>query len=229
MKSKRLFIKFSCFAFLACVLIASLSSFIIRPEDRRYADYFLRMHAAELFRTQSFILNKSWSYVSTRRLEKIEMRFSCYKVLSLNQARKLIISIATELIDKINADSVMKEKHLITEPFTFDRLKLEIRTDNILSENADVASVRVILLDGGELTYETYPLSTLYSGGPTKTYKETYEYALMLLDDPALLEMSDVKIYSQLTAPTWKGTIYSPETPAFQKGPSEVQQAPLFK
>lgn len=202
------------------VALGVLSSYSILPQDKKYVDYFLRLHAAELFRTQSFILNKSWSYTSQTKLEKIELRFSCYKVLSIDQARKLIVKITTELLEKINSDTGLREKHIVTSPFGVNRLKIEIKTDNIMSQNCDVASVRTILLNNNEIVYETYPPSTLFSGY-SRTYKETFEYALMLLDDPALLELSDSQVRSQMNQKTWKGQVYLPEHPEFSAPSSQ--------
>lgn len=211
------------FLFGVC-LITFASGASILPKDKQYADYFLRMHAAELFRDRSFVLDKSWAYVSTTRLERVEMRFSCYKVLTVNQARKLIVDLATELVDKINADSKMREKHLLKDPFTFDRLKLEVRTNNVFSRNVDVTSVRVVLLNNGQITYETYTPSTLFSGSSSE-YKETLEYAFMLLDDPALIEQVDTEIRSNWKKKEWKGQMYSPEQPKFMriKEPSPLE------
>ena len=202
--------------FLGLCLVVCASSATILPKDKQYAEYFIRLHAAELFRTKSFVLDKSWAYVSANRLERVEMRFSCYKVLSVNQARKLIVDVATELLEKINADSKMKEKHLVSTPFTVDRLKIEIKTSNVFSRNSDVTSVRVILLNNGQITYETYTPSSIYHGS-ARDYKETFQYALMLLDDPALIDQVDAEIRDNWKKKEWQGEMYPPEQPLFKK------------
>lgn len=196
-------------------LLFSFCCSSVLPKDKRYVDYFLHLHAAELFRTQSFVLKKSWAYVSQLRLERVSMSFSCYKVLTVNQARKLIVSLANGLLDKINSDTELRARHLVIAPFTVDRLRLEVKTENILSENADVASVRLIVLNGPEITYETYPISSIYSGGPT-IYKETFEYALMQLDDPALLDQLDNPVVRKAAPQPWTGKDFSAERPSFQ-------------
>ena len=184
-------------------------------QKKRYVDYFLHLYAAELFRNQSFVLNKSWGYVTQDRLECVGMHFSCYKAMTVDQSRRMIVDLINQLLERINADTEMKARHLVNEPFYAKRLRLEIRTDNIFSENSDVASVRIIRFNGSELVYESYPKSTIYSGGPRVLCRETFEDALMKLDDAALLEQPDNPLRRPLTLTPWTGNIYSPEMPSF--------------
>ena len=210
---------------LGLVLLCFSTGASILTKDKQYVEYFLRMHSAELFRDQAFVLDKSGCYVSPKRLEMVEMSLSCYKVLTLNQARKMIVDLSLDLLDKINADSGMKERGLVTSRFTVDRIKLKVKTNNVFSKNADVTSIRMMELDHGVLTYETYTPSTLYTGF-SKTYKETFQYALMLLDNPALLEEVDAEIRDKGKKTAWKGTRYLPESPSFSSLP--VQKWPVM-
>ncbi len=175
--------RFSRLALPLSLGIFALSGYI-PPQDRRYVDYFLKLQSAELFRTRSFLLNSSWAYVSQKKLERVEMRFSYYKILDVNKTRKLITSVAQELVEKINSDSVLQEKALLPEPFTIDQLCLEIRMDNVMSANADQEAVKRVRLEKGVITYEFFKGSTIFHSSPASAYKETYQYALMLLDEP---------------------------------------------
>ena len=189
-------------------------------QKKRYVDYFLHLYAAELFRNQSFVLNKSWSYISPERLECVGMNFSCYKAMTVDQSRRMVVGLINQLLDRINADTEMKARHLVKEPFYAKRLRLEIRTDNIFSENSDVASVRLIRFNGNEIVYESYPKSTIYSGSPRTLCRETFEDALMKLDDATLLDQPDNPVRPPSTPIPWTGDVYSPEKPHFTP-PSE--------
>ncbi len=154
----------------------------VSPKDRQYVDYFLRLQAADLFKKQSFLLNWSCAYVNHLRIEGVDMSFSCYRVLTQPQARKLIVSVALEIVKKINSDPILKERKFLEEPFTIDRLYLKIETNNVMSQQAEVETIQKIYLDRGQITYITYPASTLVTGYPT-TYEETLELAMMYLGE----------------------------------------------
>ena len=175
----------------------------VPPEDRQYVDYFLKLQAADLFRTKAFTLDSCWAFVSTRQLERVEMSFTCSRVLSTNNARKLLVSVVKQLLAKINSDSLLKERRLVTIPFTAGQVYLEIKTDNIFSANAATNTVRRMLLNDGVITYQSYSASTLFCG-PSYTFQETYEMALMLLDEPVEFEPGRETGTSTLCSPQMK-------------------------
>lgn len=183
------------------IIGASLFCGYVAPQDRQYVDYFLRLHAAELFRQRAFVLQGCQAYVSQRQLERVDMRFLCYKAISVDQARRLLVTLVQDLVNRINSDSVLKEKQLVIQPFRSDQVHFELRTDNIFSREADVATVQRIILEGNTITYRTYKAATLFSG-PSETFQETYQYALMLLDEPT-------EYNPEATRP--KGRIKNPE------------------
>lgn len=180
--------RFSRLALPLSLGILALSGYI-PPQDRKYVDYFLKLEAAELFRTRAFLLTSSWAYVSQKKLEKVDMRFTYYRALDINQTRRLIVSVAQELVDKINSDSMLQQKKLLVDSFAIEQLRLEIRMDNAVSANTDTPTIRRVVLDKGVITYDTFRISTLFSGG-SDTYKETFQYALMLLDEPTEFQPS---------------------------------------
>lgn len=210
-----------------CALLCSLCGATTFAQNKRYVDYFLHLYAAELFRTRSFVLNKSWAYVSQNRLERVGMNFSCYKAMTINQSRRLVVDVIDQLVDRINADSEMKARHLVDEPFYADRIRLELKTENIFSENVDTASVRHIHFNGTDIVYETYPLSTLYSGSPSTIYQETFEDALMKLDDPTLFDQPGNPLKKPSTRSLWTGKVYAPESPRFAASGESVRKVPL--
>jgi hypothetical protein len=161
---------------------ASLLSGYAAPQDRQYVDYFLRLQAADLFRQKSFLLNWSCAYVNQNRLLGVDLCFSCYRSLSINQARKLLVGVAQEIVDKINNDPSIRERNLLPEPFTLNQLYLKIETDNVFSQQADMETVQTMCLDRGNITYYSYPASTLFYGRVTKS-EETLEQAQMLLGE----------------------------------------------
>ena len=120
------------------------------------------------------------------------MRFSFYRALTVNQARELIVSVAQELVERINSDSEIRSRKLLTSPFHISGLYLEIRTDNVISKHADVESVQRITLNKGTLTYQSYPASELLYGR-TSVYKESFEQALMFLDLPTEFDSEQVQ------------------------------------
>ena len=84
-----------CGLIFSLVIGATLLCGYVAPKDRKYVDYFLKLHAADLFRSKSFLLESSWAYVSRKGIERIDMRFSFYRVLTVNQARELIVEEKT--------------------------------------------------------------------------------------------------------------------------------------
>ena len=154
------------------------------PQDRQYVDYFLRLQAADLFRKRSFLLNWSCAYVNQNRIQGVDLCFSCSRTLSLKQARKLLVVVAEELVKNINSDSSIRERKLLPEPFTLNQLYIKIDTDNVFSAQADVENVRTMCLDRGNISYETYPASTLFYGRTT-SFQETLEFARMLVGEPS--------------------------------------------
>ena len=204
-----------CGLILPLIIGATLLCGYVAPEDRKYVDYFLKLHAADLFRSKSFLLDSSWGYVSRKGVERVDMRFSFYRVLTVNQARELIVAVAQELIEKINSDSEMRKKNILSAPFSVCQLHLEIRTDNALSRNSDVASIQRIILDRGTITYQSYPASQLLYGR-SSVYKESYEQALMFLDLPTEFETSEKKTEepSEKYIP-FSRRVESPEVAAF--------------
>jgi len=163
------------------------------PQDRQYVDYFLRLQAADLFRKKSFLLNWSCAYVNSNRLLGVDLSFSCYRALSLNQARKLLVEVAEEIVEKINSDPSLHERNLLPEPFTLNQIYLKIETDNIFSYQADMETIQSMYLDCGNITYNSYPASTLFYGCTTK-YKETLEQARMFLGEKVLFGEPPVPI-----------------------------------
>jgi len=152
------------------------------PQDRQYVDYFLRLQAAELFRQKSFLLNWSCAYVNQNRLLGVDLCFSCYRSISINQARKLLVSVAEEIVAKINNDPSLHERNLLPEPFTLDQVYLKIETDNVFSAQADIETVQTMYLDRGNITYYSYPASTLFYGRVTK-FEERIDQARMILGE----------------------------------------------
>jgi hypothetical protein len=152
------------------------------PQDRQYVDYFLRLQAADLFRKKSFLLNWSCASVNCNRLLGVDLCFSCYKTLSINQARKLLVEVAEEIVDKINNDPSLHERGMLPEPFTLNQIYLKIETDNVFSAQADMETVQVMYLDRGHITYYSYPASTLFYGRVTK-FEESLEQARMILGE----------------------------------------------
>ena len=181
-----------CGLVLPLILGATFLCGYVAPQDRKYVDYFLKLQAADFFRSRSFLLNSSQAYVSRNGLERIEMRFSFYRALTVNQARELIVSVAQELVERINSDSEIRSRKLLTSPFHISGLYLEIRTDNVISKHADVESVQRITLNKGTLTYQSYPASELLYGR-TSVYKESFEQALMFLDLPTEFDSEQVQ------------------------------------
>ena len=165
---------------LSLLVCASYLCGYASPQDRQYVDYFLHLQAADLFRTKAFLLNWSCAYINVNSLQGVDFSFSCYRTLSLNEARSLLISVGEELVDKINKDPSIKERCLLPEPFTLSQLCLKIETENVFSAQADPETIRVMILDRGNITYESYRASTLFYGR-TVTSRETLEMALMLL------------------------------------------------
>ena len=207
---------------LPCILGMTVLSGYVSPEDRKYVDYFLRLQAADLFRTRQFLLNSSWSYISRKQIERIDLSFTYFRSLTWDQARQLIVSVAMELVEKINSDSTMKAKHLLPEPFTLDQLALEIRTDNICSADADIVTIQRMCLNHGQLTYYSYPASALFYGRTT-TYKESFQQALMLLDLPTEFDSEA----STLVAPkeAEQRVIEESQMPIMTPSPEEIQRA----
>ncbi len=152
------------------------------PQDRQYVDYFLRLQAAELFRSKSFLLNWSCAYVNQNRLLGVDLYFSCYRTLSINQARKMLVGVAEQIVDKINNDPALHERNLLPEPFSLNHVYLKIDTDNVFSAQADMETVQSMCLESGKITYYSYPASTLFYGRVTK-FEETLEQARMLLGE----------------------------------------------
>jgi len=181
-----------CGLVLPLILGATFLCGYVAPQDRKYVDYFLKLQAADFFRSRSFLLNSSQAYVSRNGLERIEMRFSFYRALTVNQARELMVSVAQELVERINSDSEIRSRKLLTSPFHISGLYLEIRTDNVISKHADVESVQRITLNKGTLTYQSYPASELLYGR-TSVYKESFEQALMFLDLPTEFDSEQVQ------------------------------------
>ena len=181
-----------CGLVLPLIIGAVLLCGYVAPKDRKYVDYFLKLHAADLFRSKSFLLNSSWAYVSRKGIERIDMSFSFYRVLTVNQARELIVTIAQELAEKLNSDSEIRKKNLLFAPFSPSQLRLEIKTDNVISKHSDVESIQRIILDKGTITYHSYPASQLLYGR-SSVYKESYEQAMMFLDLPTEFEPEEAQ------------------------------------
>lgn len=163
-------------------LSASFVSGYVAPQDRQYVDYFLRLQAAELFRKRSFLLNYSCAYVHGDRLSGVDLHFSYYRTLSINQSRKLLVGVAQELVARINQDPSLHERNLLPEPFTLDQIHLKIETDNVFSAQADIETVQRMVLDRGKIVYYSYPASTLFYGRITQ-FEETLEQARMMLGE----------------------------------------------
>ena len=197
------------------------------PQDRQYVDYFLHLQAADLFRTQSFLLNWSCAYMNVNKLQGVDLSFSCYRSLSLNAARKLLVSIAEDMVNRINKDPSIQERHLLPEPFNLNQLYLKIETENVFSAQADTGTIRVMTLDRGNITYETYRGSTLFYGR-TLEYHETLEMARMLLGEVPAFDEKPMPPQ----AAGFKATVAQPalETPPSQPDRSveepQVKQLP---
>lgn len=210
-----------CCVLLPCLVGMTFLGGYVSPQDRKYVDYFLRLQAADLFRTKAFLLKSSSAYVSRKMLERVDLRFSYFRALTWDQARNLIVSVALDLVNKINSDSMMKAKNILPEPFTVDQLYLEIRTDNFCAAGAESVSIERVILNNGQLTYHTYPASILFYGR-TRTYKESFQQALMLLDLPTEF---DAVVSDVVVAPKPERTIEQSQIPAMTPSQEEVQRS----
>ena len=195
------------------------------PQDRQYVDYFLHLQAAGLFRSQSFLLNWSCAYINGNRLQGVDFSFSCYRTLSVNEARKMLVSVAEELVRGINNDPSIKERHLLPEPFKLNQLYLKIETENVFSAQCDPETIRVMILDRGNISYESYRASTLYYGR-SQTECETLEMAQLLIGE---IPPSASTISRQAAAP--KATITeapptAPSAPSERTTPRVTRLAP---
>jgi hypothetical protein len=166
------------------LLGASFLCAYVPPQDRQYVDYFLRLQAADLFRKRSFLLTHSWSYVGRDCLERVDLRFSFYRALTMKQARELLVTVAQEIVSKINNDPSLHERKLLPDPFRVCQLRLELTTDNVFTLDPDCQSIHRMVLDNGVITYETCPPATLFCGS-ADTFEETYLYAVMQLGLPS--------------------------------------------
>jgi hypothetical protein len=185
---------------LPVFLSASFLGGYAAPQDRQYVDYFLRLQAADLFREKSFLLNWSCAYVNQNRLLGVDLCFSCYRAVSIRQARKLLVEVAERIVDKINKDPSLRERNLLPEPFTLNQVYLKIETDNVFSAQVDMETIQSMCLDRGNISYRSYPASTLFYGRDTK-FEETLEQARMLLGEEVPFSGMPVLHKEELTPP----------------------------
>jgi|GEM_PF-4515106 len=149
-------------------------------QDKQYLEHMVRVHASELFQKRQFNLNTSDITYEKGKLKMIKLSFSAYRGTTQKQARELILTVANELITKLNKNKELQSRGVFQGHFCFENLDLEIRLDNVFSKHVDPASIRVVRMAHGFLEYETYKNSPHYLTG--KQYiKESYEDALVFL------------------------------------------------
>ena len=112
-------------------------------------------------------------------IRKIELSFAVYHILSVKQARVLLVELVEDFLQRINSDPGMKEKGLISDHFIAKQLTYSFEAKNCFSQDIEMVNARLTTLDDGIVTYVTFP-SMPEIWGKKYTYHETYPYALML-------------------------------------------------
>src|SRR5581483_4916801 len=156
----------------------------IPQKDKRYCDYFMHEVAASLYKEQGFKLLSLKIYYSWKHLDHINLSFSVYRNLSKKDARILMIDTVNYILDQVNNDPLLIEKNLLQSGhFCMKQLTLTITADNVFGNTIDSVNVRTMTLDGGIITYETFPWSAFLPAGVEK-YRESYRDALLLVETP---------------------------------------------
>ena len=167
------------------LFLTSLSLFVLCSfvpyKDKHYVDYFLHLYSAELFREKQFNLISVRTFYGWQSIDRIYIKFSCFRSLSLKEARALLIETADNLMQKINNDPILIEKHLLLGGhFCAKQLHLTIEAGNVFTETMDNStSIKTVSLSDGVITYETFKTSVFLRGG-RKIIREAYRDAVLL-------------------------------------------------
>src|SRR5262245_22232486 len=185
---------------VVCISFFVLCSFVT-TKDEKYVSYFLHLYSAGLFRERNFTLHDAKAVFGKDHIHRIEMSLSCYKAMPLENARKLLVSVAMDFLEEINTDPGLKEKGLIKDKFIPRQLYLRIKCDNVIGETYQVIFIREIILDRGQVTYITFKnMPEIW--GKSYTIHEDFDYALMLTGNARSAEevIAEKRIIPQLRA-----------------------------
>jgi len=163
----------------------TLSSFAfcsyVSQKDEHYFNYFLHREAAQLFHTKQFSLTKAKAVYGCDTIDKVYLSFSCFRMLGVKEARRLLLETVNEILDAINNDPLLIEKRMLRGGhFCVKDLYIEITSENIFSKDCDNSTaMKHTCMKNAEITYTSYDSSPFYSYG-VKEYKEPYSEAVLL-------------------------------------------------
>ena len=169
------------FLFLSSLSLLVFSSFV-PYKDKHYVDYFLHRYAADLYHQKQFNLDYLRVYYGWKTIDRIYFEFSCFRSLSLKDARALLIETANGIVEKINKDPLLNEKDmLLGGHFCIKQLNLEITAENIFARTTDDSGgIKVVSLEDGVITYETFN-SSVFIPKDRKIFREEYRDAELLV------------------------------------------------
>jgi hypothetical protein len=190
--------RFRIVFFIISLSLVFLCGFV-SLKDEKYVSYFMHLYSAELFREHNLTFHDAKTTFSKNHVLKVDMSYSCYKILSVESARELLVQIVLGFLDKINKDPEMKERGLIDGNLLPKQLRIHIMCENVYGDTVGRIYIREILLNNGHVSYTTFKnLPELW--GRSYTTEEELEYAFMLTGNtrPAAISMAEEEIKPQL-------------------------------
>jgi len=124
------------------------------------------------------------------KIEKLNLSFNCYKPLSLEDGRELLITSVDRYISALNSDQKIR-LHLSNYPFEPKNIELEIFIKNKNGSSIRDGNLCVIITNQGILEYITRDSAT---DRLREIYRETYEEAVEKIAQKHISEKQAVEV-----------------------------------
>lgn len=115
------------------------------------------------------------------KIEYIYLKYSSMDLITMCEARLLLVELVEEFLERINQNSLIKFQTL-NRPFTADDLKIEINFESFYATYIDPLYIGLISMDNGMVTYYAANIRILlndWSDQRIEPYFKSRELALI--------------------------------------------------